>query len=259
MSDLRLWDTHVHLTDQRLATVWRDLLDDARDAGVDGVINIGVDAETSREALRQAEQSLDRMRVAIGLHPHEANRLTPGLLEELKVMAREDHVVAVGEIGLDYHYMRSDKADQIRAFWLQMGMAVELDLPVVVHSRQAEGEVVNLLGEMREGLQGGVLHCYTGGITEAGKAISMGFCISFTGIVTFGDGTLDDLVRYVPLESLLLETDSPFLAPVPYRGKINTPSYLPAIANRIAELKGINLDELILAASENAAKLFGLP
>ncbi len=221
------------------------------------MINISVDAETSREALRQARLVPDRMRVTVGCHPHESSHMTPDLIDELKVMAKEDSVVAIGEIGLDYHYMRSDKADQIKAFWLQMGLASELDLPVVIHSREAEGEVVNLIGEVREDLTGGVLHCYTGGLAEAGKAIGMGFYISFTGIVTFGDGSMDDLVRYVPLETLLLETDSPYLAPVPYRGKTNTPAWLPVIVDRIAELKGISLDELISVTSKNARELFG--
>jgi TatD DNase family protein len=237
--------------------MWRDVLDEAREAGVHGVINIAVDVESSREALRQAKLVPDRMRVTVGYHPHEADHLTPDLIDELRVMAREESVVAIGEIGLDYHYLMSAKADQIKAFWLQMGLASEMDLPVVIHSREAEGEVVSLIGEIREDLMGGVLHCYTGGLAEAGKAISMGFYISFTGIVTFGDGSMDDLVRYVPLENLLLETDSPYLAPVPYRGKTNTPVWLPIIADRIAELKGISLDELISVTSKNARELFG--
>jgi len=253
-----LWDTHAHLTDPRLEPIWREILDNARAAGVHGVINIGTDLNSCRKALLQAEGIPERMRVTVGLHPHEAGRITPEDLRTLKEMTRSRHVVAVGEIGLDYHHMRSGKDDQIAAFRLQLEAAVESDLPVVVHSRDAEGDVVEMIGEFRDRLKGGVLHCYTGGLAEAKMALELGLYVSFTGIVTFGDGSLDGLVRYVPLDRLLLETDSPYLAPVPYRGKINTPAYLPVIARRIAGIKSIDYDEVVGIASRNAGRLFGL-
>lgn len=259
MTDYPLWDTHAHLTDKRLAPDWKSILDEALAAGVHGVINIGVDVETSREAVNQANQLPERLRATIGLHPHEASRLTPEMIKEIERLAGADPVVAVGEIGLDYHYTISNEVDQKQAFCMQMGLAGEFGLPIVVHSRDAEKDVAHLIEEMGDSLVGGVLHCYTGGILEARKVLDQGFHISFTGIVTFGNGELNDLVRFVPLDRLLLETDSPYLAPIPYRGKINKPAYLPVIATRIAELKGIEVDELIAIASENAYRLFGLP
>jgi TatD DNase family protein len=256
---LKLWDTHAHLTDKRFASDWRRVVDEAFEAGVYGAINIGIDPITSREAMRQADHLPDRMRVTVGLHPHEASRFSPEMMNDIEALARRDLVVAVGEIGLDYHYMRSKRADQLEAFHAQVGIATSLDLPVVIHSRDAENEVVDHLEGMAGELCGGVLHCYTGGIDVAGKVLDLGFYISFTGIVTFGDRAYDDLVRYVPLDRLLLETDSPYLAPVPYRGKTNTPAYLPAIASRVAELKEIGYEDLVSAASRNASDLFGLP
>ncbi len=209
-------------------------------------------------ALEQAGKVRDRMRVAIGLHPHEAGRLDTGVMEELEQLARREPVVAIGEIGLDYHYMMSSRSDQLVAFRQQVELAVRLNLPVVVHSRDAEAEVLDILAETRDRLAGGVLHCYTGSLEEAGRAMDLSLFISFTGIVTFGDGSLDELVRYVPLDCLLLETDSPYLAPVPHRGRTNTPAFLPIITRRIAELKGMGVEEVVSAASRNAEKLFGL-
>jgi TatD DNase family protein len=258
VTDKPLWDTHAHLTEKRLAPDWKLILDEALAAGVHGVINIGVDVETSQAAVNQAEQVPDRLRATVGLLPHEASRLTPEMVVEIEQLAGADLVIAVGEIGLDYHYTLSNEVDQRQAFCMQMGIAGEFGLPIVVHSRDAEKDVAHLIEEMEDSLVGGVLHCYTGGIIEARKMLNLGFHISFTGIVTFSNGELNDLVRFVPLDRLLLETDSPYLAPIPYRGKINRPAYLPVIATRIAELKGIEVDELIAIASENADKLFGL-
>jgi len=255
----RLWDTHAHLTDPRLDTVWSTVVDDAREAGVHGVINIGVNVETGRRALQQSAEVPNLMRVTIGLHPHEADSLTSDVISELREMAQSGHVVAIGEIGLDYHYMRSSRTNQKRAFQAQLEMAAELSLPVVIHSRGAEADVVDYLNEMRDHLNGGVLHCYTGGTAEAERALDSAFNISFTGIVTFGDSSVEDLVRYIPVERLLLETDSPYLTPAPHRGKTNSPAYLPIIARRIAELKGVSEEELISVSSENAVELFSLP
>jgi len=258
LTEPSLWDTHVHLTDPRLEPAWRTVVDDARDAGVCGVINIAVDVETGRRALRQAGEVPDQMRVAVGHHPHEADRFTHEARMELEEIARSEQVVAVGEIGLDYHYMRSSRSDQKKTFQAQLEMAAELNLPVVVHSRGAETDVVDHLTDMRDNLTGGVLHCYTGGIADAERALDMGLVLSFTGIVTFGDSSIDDLVRYVPAGRLLLETDSPYLTPVPHRGKPNSPAHLPIIAHRIAELKGMTQEDLISVSSKNATDLFSL-
>ncbi len=258
MADIRVWDTHAHLTDPRLEPILPEILNETRKAGVHGIINIAVDPETSRSALLQAGQAPERMRVTVGLHPHEADRLDPETLPELKSLAGEDPVVAVGEIGLDYHYFRSERGNQLKAFRSQLVMASELGLPVVIHSRDAESEVASILEEMRDVLVGGVLHCYTGGKKEAGRILDLGFHISFTGIVTFGDSAMNELVAFVPLERILLETDSPYLAPVPYRGKLNSPSNLPIIAEKLAALKKVSLDELISVTSNNASLLFGL-
>jgi TatD DNase family protein len=258
LADTLIWDTHAHLTDPGLEKTLNKVLDDTRDTGVHGIINIAVDRETSRKALLQANQAPDRMRVTVGLHPHKADRFDFDTIPDLKSLAGEDPVVAIGEIGLDYHYFRSEKTCQLKAFQSQMEMASELDRPVVIHSRDAEVEVADILEEMRDGLTGGVLHCYTGRKEEAGRVLDLGFYISFTGIVTFGDTGMDELVRFVPLERILLETDSPYLAPVPYRGKINSPSYLPIIAEKLAALKEVDYEELISETSNNASLLFGL-
>jgi len=258
LAETLVWDTHAHLTDPGLEKHLDKLLVETHDAGVHGIINIAVDPETSRKALRQVERAPDRLRVTVGLHPHEASRFNSDTIQDLKSLACEDPVVAIGEIGLDYHYFRSEQTCQLKAFKSQMEMASELNRPVVIHSRKAEAEVADILEEMRDGLTGGVLHCYTGRKEEAGRVLDLGFYISFTGIVTFGDTGMDELVRFVPLEKILLETDSPYLAPVPYRGKINSPSYLPIIAEKLAALKGVSNEELISETSNNASLLFGL-
>jgi TatD DNase family protein len=253
-----LWDTHAHLTDRRFEASWEQVMEEALEAGVHGVVNVGIDPETSRRALAQAERFPGRMAVTVGLHPHEAKRYSSGMLDELRETAREGTAVAVGEIGLDYHYMMSEKGAQRKAFHDQVEMAVDLGLPVVIHSRDAEEDVVAMLKDFRDRGRGGVLHCYTGGTREAGRALDLGYHVSFTGIVTFRDGSLDALVRYVPLERLLLETDSPYLAPVPHRGKTNSPALLPLIAERMASLREMPVGALIEAASENATALFGI-
>jgi len=254
---VRIFDSHAHLTDPSFAEELVDVLARAADAGVAGIVTIASNLEDAAAAAELARNSSrPPVWATAGIHPHEADRCTPDALVELERYARSDVVVAVGETGLDFHYENAPRDRQIAAFRSQIALAEQLDLPVVVHSRAADGELAQLIEEY-SGRVVGVLHCFTGGAQLLQTALAAGWYVSFSGIVTFARYTGAHHVQAVPGDRLLVETDSPYLAPVPLRGRRNEPSYLQHVVRRVAQLRGEDAVAVAEVTFENACRLYG--
>jgi TatD DNase family protein len=257
-------DAHCHLQerflsdDEKVAADIDETLARAFDGGVDRVVVIGTDAQTSREALAiTALEGPVEIYATVGLHPHEATHDLGPILE----MAREGHprLVGIGECGLDYYYEHSPRDAQRQAFSAQIGLAHELDLALVIHARDAFGDLFHVLRS--EGVPARtVVHCFTGNTDEALECLELGCDISISGVVTFKNAeSLREAVRVVPIGRLHVETDSPFLAPVPYRGRTNEPAYVTVVGEYVAELRGDSFTALREATVANTARLFRLP
>jgi len=248
-------DTHCHLSHQKLVGDVGGVLQHARDAGVHGMLTVGYDLPSSKAGVSIAERERD-VWAAVGVHPHDSNGFGTDDERQLRAMAISQRVVAIGEIGLDYHYGLSPRNSQRSAFAAQLQLALSLELPVVVHCREAYDDMFEIMDETRSGCRG-VVHCWSGSLADAERALSLGLYLGVTGIVTFRKrDVLAEVVRMAPLDRLLLETDAPYLAPEPYRGKTNEPSFLPLIAQETARLRGTELTELEAATDENAQSLF---
>uniref|UniRef100_A0A7C2IQN1 TatD family deoxyribonuclease n=1 Tax=Ammonifex degensii TaxID=42838 RepID=A0A7C2IQN1_9THEO len=254
---MQLTDTHCHLDDQRFDADRVAVVDRARVAGVTRIITVGYDIASSRRGVDLAG-SLPGVFAVVGVHPHDAVAAPPDYVEQLRELAREPRVVAVGEIGLDFYRDLSPRPVQREVFAAQLCLAREFGLPVVVHCREAHGEVYEILKREAAGLAG-VMHCFSGGWEEAKRFLALGFYISIAGPVTFPQSSkLGEVARRVPLDRLLLETDAPYLTPVPHRGKRNEPAYLVHTAQKVAEIRGMSLEEIAEATTESAARLFRL-
>jgi len=247
-------DTHCHL--DILESTPEETIIEAKQAGVQRMVTIAVD-EPSLDFVSSTVQELPSVYGSVGFHPHDASKLTKSLLQKIRQLAEEQHkLIAIGEIGLDYHYMNSPAEIQQQAFRKQLQLAVELNLPVILHSREAETDTLNILQEFPVPSLG-VAHSFTSSIEMARTLVEMGWYLGINGIVTFKNAEdLREVVRWLPLDRLLLETDSPFLAPIPFRGKPNKPAHIPAIATFIAELREISLEELAQQTTANAQRLF---
>ncbi len=253
-----LVDSHAHLQWKSFSKDREEVIERAREAGVETIINIGFDLDGSREAIRLAEEHEDLF-ASVGIHPHNASHLDESALDELKRLSQNRKVVAVGETGLDYYRNLSPKEAQKEAFEAQLNLAQELGLPVVIHSRDATADVLSRLKE-HEGEIQGVMHCFSGSREVARQCIKLGFYISFVGSVTFPNAArLRKIAKSIDLSRVLLETDSPWLAPQEVRGLRNEPSFLVLTAKKIAELRGSSLEKLGDITTENAKNLFRLP
>ena len=251
---MELIDTHAHLNlpgyDDLDEVVLR-----AQGAGVTRVVVVGIDLNSSRKALELSERFSGYIFAAVGIHPHEVRHLQDRDYEELWSLLRK--AVALGEIGLDLAKEYSPRKQQFEHLERQLAIAKELNLPVVLHVREAYREIFPILKKYLA--LKAVFHCFVGGIEEARKALDLGLYLSITGIVTFPKGdNLREVVRYAPLESLMLETDCPFLAPVPYRGRRNEPAYVRYVAEKVAEVKGIEVEECARVTTETARVFFGI-
>ncbi len=251
-----LIDTHTHLHDPQFDTDRETVIQRARQDGVNLMITIGTDLETSRQAVELTER-YDFVFATVGVHPHEVKTIQDNSYQALEQLAQHPKVVAYGEVGLDFYYMHSPKDLQQRHFREQIRMAKRLGLPLVIHTRQAPKETLAILREEKADEIGGVFHCYTGDLPTAQAAMSLNFFISFSGILTFLKALdLQEVARQIPVESLLIETDCPYLAPIPYRGKRNEPSYVRHVAEKLAQLKAFSYEELTQITSQNTRKLF---
>jgi len=254
-----LFDTHAHLGLESFYE--KDLgkvLARADEAGVRYIATVGIDLEESRKAVAIASKH-PKVYAIVGVHPHEAKDVTDTTLEDLSRLARHEKVVAYGEIGLDFYRNHSPRHTQMAVFREQIRLARKLGLPIVIHDRDAHEETMRILKEEKANEVGGIIHCFSGDARMAWGCIAMGFLISIPGTVTFKKAKqVHEVVREVPLDYLLVETDCPYLTPVPYRGRRNEPAYVRYTAEAVAALKGLPFEEVAAATTQNALRIFGL-
>ncbi|MCX7626701.1 MAG: TatD family hydrolase [Candidatus Sumerlaeaceae bacterium] len=254
-------DTHAHLHDQEFDYDFREALERASEAGVSRIVLIGENVQNSVRAIEKTQMAPARW-ATVGIHPHHAKEFSATSISKLRELAthHRETVVAIGEIGLDFYYDFSPQAIQERAFRAQIELAMELQLPVVIHCREAYDQSLEILRSYCASFgkaPWGVMHCYFGTVEQAWEFFELGMLIGVGGSVTFKKAeTVRAVVRELPLEAFVLETDAPYLAPVPYRGKRNEPSFLPLVAQRVAEIKGITADDVATATTQNAQRLF---
>lgn len=250
-------DSHAHIYYRDYANDFDEMLLRAADAGVVAMIVVGTDIESSRQSVELAEK-YPQMYAAVGIHPHDAGRVTDACYDVIRELAiSSPKVVAIGEIGLDFYRDRSPRDEQDRVFRTFLRMAVELDMPVIIHDRDAHDQVLACLRE--EQSNRGVLHCFSGDIAMAAEAISMGFHISIPGTITYSsNAALRDVVRATSIDRMLVETDCPYLSPVPHRGKRNEPAYVRLVAERVADVKGLTLADVSRITTKNVRDLFGI-
>lgn len=252
-----LIDTHAHLEMSEFDKDRDKVMERARQKGVDTIIAVGITLEDSKKAVALTKQ-YDNIYATVGVHPHDAKRIDAATYESLRKLAAHKKVVAYGEIGLDFFRDRSPRDIQTKRFEEQLELAGELDLPVVIHSRDAHAETFKILEKQKGNLRG-VLHCFSGDYEMAKKYIDLGYYISIPGTITFPNaGKLVEVVEKIPMDTLLVETDSPFLTPVPNRGKRNEPANVAYVAKKISEIRGLSPEEVAAATTENAGNLFGI-
>jgi TatD DNase family protein len=236
-----------------------EIIKRAEESGLENIINIGSNLESCRSAVELAE-NFQSVYASVGIHPHDASDVNRHALEEIKALAKHPKVVAIGETGLDYHYLNSPKEAQKKAFRAFIKLARELNLPLILHVREAQHDALTILREEELPERGGVTHCFSGSYEDAKRYIDLGFLISYTGVITFPNAhSSRDAAKKIPIEKILIETDSPYLAPVPKRGKRNEPSYVRYVAEKIAEIKGLSLQDVGRITTLNAKNLFNLP
>lgn len=260
---MKTFDSHAHYNSEKfLADINRrnELLDELFDNSVEYILNASCDIDDSEASLKLAE-SYNGMYAAVGIHPHETERYPyeskNEVLDRMAELMKHPKAVAVGEIGLDYHYDFSPRENQIFWFENQLSLAKDLGAPYIIHDREAHGATMDII--KKSGYTNGVFHCYSGSAEMAAELLKMGFYISFTGVITYknANGVLKAL-ESVPLDRLLIETDCPYLAPVPYRSKTNNSGYMIETAKKMAEVKGVSLEEVIEATKNNAKQFFGI-
>lgn len=253
-----IFDTHAHYDDEQFDTDRDSLLRSMREQGVNIIINVGASLDGCRRSVELADQ-YDFMYAAVGVHPNEVGALSEEFLAWMRETAGSyKKVVAIGEIGLDYYWNAEPRDVQKHWFVRQMELAGELDLPICVHSRDAARDTFDLITERGQGLKG-VIHCYSYSPEMAAEYVKMGYYIGLGGVVTFKNAKKSkETVQIVPIDKILLETDSPYMAPTPYRGKRNNSAYLHYVAEEIAALKGMTKEEVIAQTEENARSLFGI-
>lgn len=249
-----LVDTHCHLADPAFAGDREAVLQRAREAGVEHMVIVGENLERADEAIALARTSLSLSATA-GLHPHEASRWSPALADALARRLADPVVVAAGEMGLDYHYDHSPRPAQRAAFDAQLALAQAASRPAVIHAREADADVASAL-RAHPGTVA-ILHSFSSGLELLHTALALGHYVSFSGMVTFRSWSLDAAIREVPSDRLLLETDSPYLAPIPHRGHRNEPAHVRRVAERIAEVRQVSVADLLTQTGQNACAVFG--
>lgn len=252
-------DTHAHLTFPEFEIDLPEVIQRAKAANIEAIINIALDEEAIQKSLRIAADYPNFVFNAAGLHPHDASQWHDDSYGHLKEISSKHKIVAIGETGLDYHYKLSPIEQQQKVFRLCLQLAQELDIPAVIHSREASKDTLNIIREENRGNLKGVLHCFAGDMELGRAALDMGLYISFTGNITFPKAdNLREAAKQIPLERLMVETDCPFLAPQEFRGKRNEPAYVVKVAEKIAQVKGLSVEKVAIATTRNARALFGL-
>lgn len=255
----QLIDTHVHLDDTRLRRNLSEVLASANSVGVTRMVNVGHSMESNLATLELAREH-ENIWAAVGIHPHSAKDVTETYWSQLEKLAGDAKVVAIGEIGLDYHYDYSPRPVQKKVFCRQLELVQDFTLPVIIHQREAVQDTLDCLARFAPLVGGGVMHCFSGSVEVMERCLELNLHIGLGGPVTFKNARRPkEVAAAVPLNRLLLETDCPYLAPHPHRGKVNQPGYLPIIAAEIAALRGISPQVIASACWDNARDLFKLP
>jgi len=251
-----LFDSHAHLDDEKFDIDRETVIESLKCEGLSYVVNIGADMESSRKSVELAKK-YDFIYAAVGVHPHEAAQMTDADLEELEELSKYDKVVAIGEIGLDYHYDDTDEEAQKLWFKKQLELSKKLNLPFIVHDRDAHADTLEIIKEV--GYYNGVMHCFSGSAEMARQVTDLGMYVSLAGTVTFKNAPKAQAVASsVPLDKLLIETDCPYLTPEPFRGKRNNPANVKYTAMKISELRGMSYEELTKITLENAKKFYNI-
>jgi len=253
-----LFDTHAHLDDSRFNEDRESVINKLREEGVKYFVNPGADIPSSLRAI-ELSKKYDFIYASVGVHPHDVKDMDEDTIDVLRSLSKNEKVVAIGEIGLDYYYDNSPRDLQRKWFEEQIKLANELKLPIIIHDRDAHQDTFNIIKNTKSNDIGCVLHCYSGNLELAKEYVKMGCFISIAGPVTFKNNkkTLE-VIKEIPLEYLLIETDSPYLSPEPHRGKRNDPSYVRYVAEKIAIEKGISYEKVCEATMENGKKFFGI-
>ena len=253
-----LFDTHVHLNAEQFKEDLAEVIERAQEAGVINMVVVGFDRPTITRAMELVEQ-YDFLYAAVGWHPVDAIDMTDDDLDWIESLTAHPKVVAIGEMGLDYHWDKSPKDIQMEVFRKQIRLAKKVKLPIIIHNREATADIVSILQEEGAAEVGGIMHCFSGSVETAKVCLDMNFYISLGGPVTFKNAKKPkEVAAEVPLDRLLIETDCPYLAPHPYRGKRNEPAYVKLVAEQIAEIKQLSVEEVSQVTTENAKKLFGI-
>ena len=259
-----IFDTHAHYDSREFDEDREEMIASLASHGIGRVVNVGARLSGSRNSVELSEK-YDYFYAAVGVHPDDCGEMNSEWIDELRRLASHEKVVAIGEIGLDYHGFgvyedKVDKYTQKKWFWEQLMMAKELELPVIIHSRNASEDTLDIMHRAYEhGIRRVVMHCYSYASEAAKEYVSMGYYLGFGGVVTYeGQRKLTKVLEHVSIEHILLETDCPYLAPTPHRGERNSSLYLPAVRDRIAEIKGLSPDEVEKITWENGCRLFGL-
>ncbi|ENQ3108320.1 TatD DNase family protein [Bacillus sp. 491mf] len=253
-----LFDTHSHLNAEQFKEDLQEVIARMKEVGVSYTVVVGFDEVTIKKAIELAE-TYDFIYAAVGWHPVDAIDMTEEHLKWLEELAAHPKVVALGEMGLDYHWDKSPKEVQKEVFRKQIRLARKVNLPIIIHNREATQDIVDILKEENASEVGGIMHCYSGGVEVAKQCVEMNFLISLGGPVTFKNAKKPkEVAMEIPMEQLLIETDCPYLTPHPFRGKRNEPSYVKLVAEEIAKLKGLFYEEVAIKTTENAKKLFGI-
>ncbi len=253
--DLKVIDTHSHYDDDAFSEDRHKLLDNLLSDNVKAIITIGTSIEKSYKSIEIAEKHRN-VYAAVGIHPEDCSNISENYIELLREMSKNKKVVAIGEIGLDYHYDGYEKQKQIDCFIKQLELAAELNMPAIIHSRDATLDTMEILKKYRPR---GVMHCFSGSAETAREIIDLGMMISFTGVITFKNAKKAiEACSEIPIEKIMLETDSPYMTPVPHRGKRNNSGYVYNIAEKIAEIKNMHVSEVIDICNNNAISFFGL-
>lgn len=251
-----MFDSHAHYDDEKFDADRDQVLSDCVDSGVTHIVNAGCDLESSVKSI-ELSKKYPFVYAAVGVHPHEASGWNENTLDDIKALAGEEKVVAIGEIGLDYHYDFSPRDVQKKVFAKQIALARELKLPIIVHDRESHRDVLDILISEKAYETGGVLHCFSGSVEMAREVLDLGFKIGIGGAVTFKNARKSiEVVKYAPLDMLLVETDCPYMTPEPYRGQRNWSGYIKLILQKMADIKGLDYTELEGATTYNAKCLF---
>ena len=249
-----LFDTHAHMNDPAFDEDREEMILGLKDKGTDLVMNVGCCLESSKDCIALAEK-YPFVYASVGSHPDSADEVTEEMIEAYRQLAKHPKVPAIGEIGLDYYYETIPREVQQKAFRMQLELARELEMPVIIHERDAHDDAMRIVKDFKDVT--GVFHCYSGSAEMARQLVNMGWYIGFTRVLTFKNARKAvETAERIPLDRIVLETDCPFMAPEPYRGKRNHPGYLPRMAEKLAEIRGLPVEDIIRITTENAKRLY---